>query len=72
MTRIKDRYWRETDNFIESSNITQNLQTEGIQETEYPNVKAPQSTFIQVFLDLRNTQLHKPFVENQNHYIQHT
>ena len=44
MTRIKDRYWIETDNFIESSNITQNLQSEGIQGTEYPNVKTPQST----------------------------
>ena len=28
MTKIKDRYWIETDNFIESSNITQNLQTD--------------------------------------------
>ena len=44
MTRIKDRYWIETDNFIESSNITQNLQNEGIHETKYPNVKTPQST----------------------------
>ena len=44
MTRNKDRYWIETDNFIESSNITQNLQTEGIQGTKYPNVKTPQST----------------------------
>ena len=44
MTRIKYRYWIETDNFIESSNITQNLQTEGIQETKYPNVKTAQST----------------------------
>ena len=44
MTRIKDPYWIETDNFIESSNITQNLQTEGIQGTKYPNVKTPQST----------------------------
>ena len=44
MTRIKDRYWIETDNFIESSNIIQNLQTEGIQGTKYPNVKTPQST----------------------------
>ena len=44
MTKIKDRYWIETDNFIESSNITQNLQTEGIQGTKYPNVKTPQST----------------------------
>ena len=44
MTRIKDRYWIETNNFIESSNITQNLQTEGIQGTNYPNVKTPQST----------------------------
>ena len=44
MTRIKDRYWIETDNFIESSNITQNRQTEGIQGTKYPNVKTPQST----------------------------
>ena len=43
MTRIKDRYWIEIDNFIESSNITQNLQTEGIQGTKYPNVKTPQS-----------------------------
>ena len=44
MTRIKDRYWIETDNFIKSSNITQNLQTKGIQGTNYPNVKTPQST----------------------------
>ena len=44
MTRIKDRYWIETDNFFESSNITQNLQTEGIQGAKYPNVKTPQST----------------------------
>ena len=44
MTRIKDRYWIETDNFIESSNITQNLQNEGIQGTKYLNVKTPQST----------------------------
>ena len=44
MTRNKDRYWIETDNFIESSNITQNFQFEGIQGTEYPNVKTPKST----------------------------
>ena len=44
MTKIKDRYWIETDNFIESSNITQNLQTEGIQGTKYANIKRPQST----------------------------
>ena len=44
MTKNKDRYWIETDNFIKSSNITQNLQTEGIQGTKYPDVKTPQST----------------------------
>ena len=44
MTRYKDRYWIETDNFIESSNFTQNLQTEGIQGTNHPNVKTPEST----------------------------
>ena len=44
MTRIKDQYWTETDIFIESSNITQNLQSEGIQGTKYPNLKTPQST----------------------------
>ena len=44
MTRIKDQYSIETDNFIETSNLTQNLQTEGIQGTKYPNVKTPQST----------------------------
>ena len=44
MTRIKDRYWIETDNFIESSNVTQNFQPEGIQGTKYPNVKTPQPT----------------------------
>ena len=43
-TRNKDRNWIETDNFIESSNFTQNLQTERIQGTKYPNVKTPQST----------------------------
>ena len=44
MTRIKDHYWIETDNFIDSSNITKHLQTEGIKGTKYPNVKSPQST----------------------------
>ena len=44
MTRIKDRYWIETDNLINSSNITKQLQTEGIKGTKYPNVKTPQST----------------------------
>ena len=44
MTRIKDRYWLETNNFIESSNITQNLQNEGIKGTKYPKVKTPHST----------------------------
>ena len=44
MTRIKDRYWIETDTFIDSSNITKHLQTEGIKGTKYPNVKTPPST----------------------------
>ena len=44
VTRIKDRYWIETDNFIDSSNITKHLQTEGIKGTKYPKVKTPQST----------------------------
>ena len=44
MTRIKDRYWIETDNSIDSSNITKHLQTEEIKGTKYPNVKTPQST----------------------------
>ena len=44
ITRNKDQYWIETDNFIESSNITQNLQNEGIKGTIYSNVKTPQST----------------------------
>ena len=44
MTRFKDRYWIKTDKLFESSNITQNLQNEGIQGTKYPNVKTPQST----------------------------
>ena len=72
MTRIKDRYWIETDTFIETSNITQELQTEGIQGTRYPNVKTPKSKqAIQAFLDLKYTQLHKSSVENLNHYSQH-
>ena len=44
MTRIKDRYWTETDNFIQSSNITQNLQNEEKRGTKHPNNKTPQST----------------------------
>ena len=44
MTRIKDRYWIETYKFIDSSNITKHLQTEGIKGTKHPNVKTPQST----------------------------
>ena len=44
MTRIKNRYWIETDNFIDSSNITKHLQTEGIKRTKYTNVKTPQAT----------------------------
>ena len=43
MTRTKDRYWIETDTFIEASNITQNFQTEGIQGTKFPIVKTPLS-----------------------------
>ena len=43
MTRIKDRYWIETDTFIEVSNTTQNFQPEGIQGRKIPNVKTPQS-----------------------------
>ena len=41
MTRIKDRYSIETDTFIETSNITQKFQTEGIKGTKFPNVKTP-------------------------------
>ena len=44
MTRFKDRYWIEKDNFFDSSNITKHLQTEEIKGTKYPNVKTPQST----------------------------
>ena len=44
MPRKKDRYWIETDNFIDSSNITKHLQTEGMKGTKSPNVKTPQST----------------------------
>ena len=44
MTRIKARYWIETENFIESSNITQNLENDGIQGTKDHSVKTPQST----------------------------
>ena len=43
MTRIKDPYWIETDNFIDSPNITKHLQTEGTKGSKYPNVKLPQS-----------------------------
>ena len=72
MTRIKDRYWIETDNFIESSNIPQNLQTKGIQGTKYPNVKTAQSTLYNPSLSrFEIYPIAKPFVENQNHYIQH-
>ena len=39
MTRIKYRYWIETDTFIEASSITQKFQTEGIQGTKFPNLK---------------------------------
>ena len=44
MTKIKDRYWIDTDNFITSSNITQNPQNEGIQGTQYPNIRTPKSS----------------------------
>ena len=44
MTRIEERYWIETDNIIESSNITQNLRIEVLKRTKYPNAKTPQST----------------------------
>ena len=73
MTRVKDRYWIETDTFIEISNITQKLQTEGIQGTRYPNVKTPQSKVSNPSLSRFElyTQLHKPFVENLNHYSEH-
>ena len=44
MTRIKNCYWIETDNFIDSSKITKHLRTGGIKETKHPNVKTPPST----------------------------
>ena len=44
MTTIKDRYWIETNNFIKSSNITQNLQNDRIKGTKHTNVKTPHST----------------------------
>ena len=73
MTKIKDRYWIGTDNFIESSFITQNLQNEGIKGTLYPNVKTPQSIVDNPSLSRFEMYpiAQKPFVENQNHYTQH-
>ena len=72
MTRNKKRYWIGTDNFIESSNITQKLQTEGIQGTKYPNVKTPKSTVDSPSLSrFEIYSIAKTLVENQNHYIQH-
>ena len=44
MTKIKDRYWIETDSFMESSNIIQKFQTEGLKGTKYPNDHTPHST----------------------------
>ena len=41
LTRSKDRNWIETDNFIDSSNITKHRRNK---RTKYPNVKKPQST----------------------------
>ena len=72
MTRIKDRFWIQTDNFIEPSNLTQNLQNEGIQGTKYPNVKTPQSTVDNPSLSLFEIYpIAQIFCGNQNHYIQH-
>ena len=72
MTRITDRYWIETDTFIETSNITQKLQTEGIQGTRYPNVKTPQSTVSNPSLSrFEIYPIAQTFVENLNHYSQH-
>ena len=71
MTRIRERYWIETDNFIESSNITQSLQTERIQGTKYPNGKTPKSTIDNPSLSrFEIYPIAKLFVENQKHYIQ--
>ena len=39
MTRIKDRNWIETDNFMDSSNITKHLHTEGKKEQNTPMSK---------------------------------
>ena len=39
MTRIENRYRIETDNFIQTSNITQNVQTEGYKEQNIPMSK---------------------------------
>ena len=72
MTRIKYRYWIETDNFIGSSNFTNRHQTEGIKGTKYPNVKTPQSTVDNPGLSrFEKHPIAQTFVENQNHYIQH-
>ena len=72
MTRIKDRYWIETDTFIETSNITKKLQTEGIQGTRYPNVKTPQSKISNPSLSrFEIYPIAQTSVENLNHYFHH-
>ena len=71
-TRIRERYWIETDNYIDSSNITKHLQTERIKGTKYPNVKTPQSTVDNPSLSrFEIYAIAQLFVKNQNHYIQH-
>ena len=71
MTRIKDRYWIETDNFIESSNITQNLQTEGEQGTKYPNIKTQSTVDNPSLSQFEIYPIAQTFLENVNHYLQH-
>ena len=72
MIRIKDRYWIETDTFIETSNITKNFKTEGIQGTKYPNIKTPKSKVSNPSLSrFEIYPIAQTFWENLNHYFQH-
>ena len=73
MTKIEDRYWIETDSFVQSPHSIKPKTTSGIKGTEHPYVYAPHTQHpnnpslsrFEVFLQ------HKLFVVNQTLFILH-
>ena len=76
MTKIEDRYWIETDSFVQSPHSIKPKTTSGIKGTEHPYIHMfmlliHNIQITQVFHVLKFFLQHKLFVVNQTHFILH-